>query len=275
MEPQSSVLLYSKYSSASKKLMDFIRSSGVDFTSLMSLQPVCIDNEEIRKRILKNEQIDITSVPCVLIIYPDGGIEKYDGAHVFTWSEEIIRQYAPPPPPRPQPPQHPQPIQETEEQRWQKQKVMEQRQAEQIAKQKEMEKERLKEQNRKLFEQQQKKQTGEVDEEEPRRKAKKPKTTSIDDLPSDEEDDTVADRYRKRKPVGRIRKDEGNYDEDDEELFQGSPPNMRRAKKSAVKTATNAAQQKSLDIMSKAKELAKGRQENPHPPGHPANREVV
>jgi hypothetical protein len=52
MEPQLSVLLYSKYSSLSKNLMDMMNRSGVDFNNKFSLQTLCIDNEEIRNRII-------------------------------------------------------------------------------------------------------------------------------------------------------------------------------------------------------------------------------
>jgi hypothetical protein len=283
MDPQLSVLLYSKYSATSKKLMDLIQSSGVNFTSLLSLQLVCIDNDEIRNRILKNEQIDITSVPCILIIYPDGGIEKYDGASVFEWSEEIIRLHTPPQPPPPQSLPHPQ---KSEEQKWREQKAIERQITEKQNQEKEKQKEQIKEQNKKKYEDQQKRKAYEDEdddenedentaEEPPRRKRiqsterKKVGVTSISELPSDEDNDN-ADRYRRRKPVVRLRKNEGDYIEDDD-LFQGDTPDMRKASRSAVKTTNSASQKKSTDIMSKAKEMAKGRESVQPPPGHPNN----
>lgn len=97
--------------------------------------------------------------------------------------------------------------------------------------------------------------------------------TSIDeleDIQSDQDDNNTSDRYRTRKPVGRIRSDEGNYEEDNE-LFQELPVNTRKVIKEDAQNATNSKTQKSIDIMSKAKELAKGRDESTilHPPGHP------
>ena len=85
-------------------------------------------------------------------------------------------------------------------------------------------------------------------------------------MPSDEDDDVAADRYRSRRPVGRIRTDEGNYEEG-KELFQGHPLNMRESH-----TGNDAKSQKSADIMAKAKAMAKGREDtHAPPPGHPAN----
>lgn len=294
MEPQLSVLLYSKYSSLSKTLMDMIQNSGVDFVGQFTMQSLCIDNEQIRKRILQNKQIQVTSVPCLLIIFPDGGIEKYDGTHVFEWVEGVIKQFAPPPPIQESTPR------QSEEEKWRIQQAIEQQKMQEQKIKKEEERARIREENKRQYEKQYKE-----DYEEPEQKPVQPRRrrvikpgesqqpshrqpvqpvqreqepvkgmTSIDDLPSDEEDDHASDRYRSRRPVGRIRSDEGNYEEDTE-LFQGNPANMRKAMKSAVKgnthTGNDATSQKSADIMAKAKELAKGREEAPPPPGHPMN----
>lgn len=292
MEPQLSVLLYSKYSALSKSIMNIIQTSGLDFTNKFRLQPLCIDNEEIRKRIIENKQIQVTSVPCLLLIFPDGGIEKYDGAHAFEWVEGIIRQFTPPPPPPP-----PQP---SEEDKWRMQQTLEQQK---IYEQKQLlKKQRLQEseQNRRNYEKQYEKQYEEgydtdenLEHEHPKRTRRRIKreqvnpperkptrkttktlsgVTSIDDLPTDEDDELISDRYRSRKPVGRIRSDEGNYTKGDN-LFQGERADMRGAKRSAVKgnnhTGNDAKSQKSADLMTKAKELAKGREEATPPPGHP------
>ena len=243
MEPKLSVLLYSKYSSLSKKLLDMIQTSGVDF-SKYALQSLCIDNNEIRKRIYANKQIDVTSVPCLLIIFPDGGIEKYDGAHAFEWVEGIIRQHTPvqtipvqqpiptPEPTRPTPEPArptPEPVREEKRRRRHRQRI-----------------------------------------------AKTPVpenrgVTSIDDLPSDEDDEFISDRYRSRKPVGRVRKDSGNYT-DDENMFPSDARDLRST--SDINRPNDAKAKKSMDLMAKAKELARGRETVPPPPGHPAEREM-
>ena len=52
---------------------------------------------------------------------------------------------------------------------------------------------------------------------------------------------------------------------------------MHRGKSSVVKgVSKNAAEKKSMDLMAKAKELAKGREENNPlpPPGHPGNKRL-
>jgi hypothetical protein len=89
-EPSFSTLIYSKYSPNSTKFLELIKNSGVDFTNLLKLELLCIDNQTVRNRILKNTKIDVKSVPCVLLVFPDGSIEKYDGDHVFNWASTII-----------------------------------------------------------------------------------------------------------------------------------------------------------------------------------------
>jgi hypothetical protein len=90
-----SVMLYSKYS---KKCNDFIAllktpNLGVDLTQLLNLNLICVDNENIRAQIIKSNKIQITEVPCILNIYPDGGVEKYEGVTAFQWITEIINKY--------------------------------------------------------------------------------------------------------------------------------------------------------------------------------------
>lgn len=112
MEHQLCVLLYSKYSPLSKQLMSALESSPVNLTTTVGLQTVCIDNEEIREQIYKSNKVDISTVPCVMIIYGSGGVEKYEGDRAFQWIEETVRKHMPSPPvqmPMPQPQLKPQP----------------------------------------------------------------------------------------------------------------------------------------------------------------------
>ena len=109
MDIKFSVILYSKYSKFSKALIETMEKSNVDFVNQFQLKLLCIDNEVVRKRILNNKQIDIKTVPCILIVYNDGGVEKYEDTKAFEWVEQIIAQFAPPPQPIPAIPQN-QPI---------------------------------------------------------------------------------------------------------------------------------------------------------------------
>ena len=286
MEPQFSVLLYSKYSPLSKEILDIIESSSVNLEQMTSLETLCIDNEKIRKRIHQNKQIDITCVPCILVIFPDGGIEKYDGVSAFEWIEEIIIRFDPPQPHQlplqQQTPQQTAPSQPSLQQlqldQKKKQKITVKRQKELVHSQREQErlsqKKKYESHLNKSDTVKNRRKISDITEEELEQSY-----TKIDDLQSEEElepeseenDEKQDDRYRHRKPIGSIREDSGNYTRNDE-LFTGDKIDSRKAKKSAVKQPLDASQKKTVDLMTKAKEMEKGRQESNLPPGHPGRK---
>jgi hypothetical protein len=90
---QYSVLLYSQYSSNCKRLIDIVKQY---IPTEFGLTEICIDNEKIRKQIAKSKKIQINMVPCILVIFSDGVVEKYDGSNAFRWVEEIVNKFAPP-----------------------------------------------------------------------------------------------------------------------------------------------------------------------------------
>ena len=94
----------------STKLMTALSECPIDLGATVGLNTVCIDNQDVRKRLLKNGKIEISVVPCILIVYRSGGVEKYEGDAAFQWIDEAVSKYSPPPPPQPLPqPQAPPP----------------------------------------------------------------------------------------------------------------------------------------------------------------------
>lgn len=100
------ILLYSKYSRSCLRLLDNVDEIN-RMTSTPMVQLVCIDNKQTRKQILSSKAIDISKVPCLLILN-DTTVEKYDGEKAFEWVAEVIQklkvqsQSQPQPPPPPQ-----------------------------------------------------------------------------------------------------------------------------------------------------------------------------
>ena len=82
--PHTILCLYSKFSNSSKTFLDMVNSNGIDY-----ITPVCIDNKEIRNKIISSSY-QIQFVPCLLFIYSSGSIEKYEGDLAFKWLNEII-----------------------------------------------------------------------------------------------------------------------------------------------------------------------------------------
>ena len=67
------VLFWSKYSANSKKLINLMNQYDA------KIETVCIDNETVRKRLVKDKKIGISVVPTILALYQNGVIEKYEG----------------------------------------------------------------------------------------------------------------------------------------------------------------------------------------------------
>ena len=71
------VLFWSKYSANSKKLINLMNQYNANIES------VCVDNEAVRKRLVKDKKIGISVVPTILALYQNGVIEKYEGEKAF------------------------------------------------------------------------------------------------------------------------------------------------------------------------------------------------
>ena len=83
------VVLFSKYSNACKKFLDTINNGKLN----MNFNYLCIDNKDIRNRIVTSKEIDIKNVPCLLVINEQSGsIDKYEGQDSFIWINDIIQQ---------------------------------------------------------------------------------------------------------------------------------------------------------------------------------------
>ena len=224
-----SILLYSKFSPQCQNLMSKIAQSNINFAEKFSLQKVCIDNKKIRKKIQHDTKINITTVPCLLIVFPDGGVEKYDNDSIFQWIDNIIQQ-----------------------EKRKEFKTEEKNKEKEFETKENNKQKRIMEENKRKFE-----------------KFNGTEISLIDDLPEEEEDedededrnenDVLSDRHKTVKPKKQIRSDRGNYAYD-KDLYQGPRPDTRRAKKSAIKNTIKI--KSDSNVMTKAQEIAKSRKQN-------------
>jgi hypothetical protein len=110
MSIRTKILLWSKYSPKSSYLLKSIKDSNVQF----NLDSLCIDNKDIKKRVCEDKNYEIKSVPCLLIMYTNGVVEKYDGDRIFDWFNNSIKENRvldpePEPEPEPDPDSEPEP----------------------------------------------------------------------------------------------------------------------------------------------------------------------
>ena len=76
------MLLFSKYSDPSKKLLGLIQENNL--TEKLNINLVCIDNEIVRNKIQSSE-IEINVVPCLLVVQDKNQVEKYEGKELNEW----------------------------------------------------------------------------------------------------------------------------------------------------------------------------------------------
>jgi hypothetical protein len=76
------ILLYSKYSNSSKQLLDLLTSKNL--IELLNITLLCIDNEIYRKRILLSP-LEISNVPCLLLIHNGVKVDKYESFELIDW----------------------------------------------------------------------------------------------------------------------------------------------------------------------------------------------
>ena len=254
MEKPQTIILYSKYSQNSKRILDSLRSVNIDWEKLINLQLICIDNENIRKRILASKDIQIKTVPCILILYSDGVVEKFDGPNSFEWVENIIQKNEQPKMPQVQyQNQHQNPAQNTYQP---SQPIKQPTQAPHV-------------QSRAIPKQT--KPTKQTNQTKQTKQSKFSNATLIDELVSEEEqegseimenreDESSSDEIvsiSKRPPM-RIRTDAGNFEEIDTSNFEEQPPPEARDVSRHIKKPS--ATKEKTDIISKAAALEKARQ---------------
>jgi len=85
----SNILLYSKFSPCCEKLFELV-GTVPEFLQYFRIIPICIDNKNIRDKILQERKIMVNYVPTLLLMVGDGVIEKYEGEYVFEWIREKI-----------------------------------------------------------------------------------------------------------------------------------------------------------------------------------------
>ena len=220
------VVIFSKYSQPCGMFMERFNQT---IATKIPAQILCIDNEKIRKRLLNSKTVDVKQVPTVLMVFPNGVVEKYDGQSAYGWLEEVIRRVMPPPPP----PRHEmaepirQPVRRQHKPRQQEPEQEEQEEQEE-------QQERPKRQ----------------------RQPSKKQATDLNEIPFDDEEKQT-DRHRSVPQPRRIRKDETGEFIESEELFSGEQPDIRKESPKSLRERGESVDP--YNTIAKAKEFAMNR----------------
>ena len=91
MDDRLWILIYSKFSQSCQKLLNYINQNDVS----IPLNFLCIDGKDMRSRVLLDNKIKITYVPCIVCINQSTGIaNQYEGGKTF----ELVLQATKSPP---------------------------------------------------------------------------------------------------------------------------------------------------------------------------------
>lgn len=83
MTSDTTILLYSKYSPSSQSIIPLAKS-------IPNIEMLCVDNETVRKLIINDKKLNISTVPCILLFTSKGVVEKYESGNAFLWVKEVI-----------------------------------------------------------------------------------------------------------------------------------------------------------------------------------------
>ena len=98
MDREVCVLIYSQYSIASQKLVDYIKILPYDFAAVTGMTFLPADTQNVRD-ILKKE-LNVDEVPCLYIKYFDGRNVMYQDTMIYKFIDSVTRSFIPQNPPQ-------------------------------------------------------------------------------------------------------------------------------------------------------------------------------
>lgn len=85
MNSPTLVLLYSINSPKCDQLRSLLKDDYLRF-----FKAINVDNKKIRNMLLNSTTLKITTVPCIIEIFPDGNLASYEGEKAFEWLTNFI-----------------------------------------------------------------------------------------------------------------------------------------------------------------------------------------
>lgn len=87
MDREICVLVYSQYSPASKRVIEFIQSLPYDLVAITGMTMLAADTQTTREKL---SNLNITTVPCIYVKYFDGKTVLYEDNMVYSFLDSII-----------------------------------------------------------------------------------------------------------------------------------------------------------------------------------------
>jgi hypothetical protein len=61
----------------------------------LPVHTLCIDNKKVRDHVRSSKKVVVDNVPCILAVYEDGYIEKYEGERAMQFTKGLVEKYRP------------------------------------------------------------------------------------------------------------------------------------------------------------------------------------
>ncbi len=91
----SPIIFYSKYSSFCERFFSLLQYGEIDLKKIYKIEAICIDNTELRKKLLDYKKVQIRYTPTMLIFLNDGNVEKYEGEYCIQWAINEVKKINP------------------------------------------------------------------------------------------------------------------------------------------------------------------------------------
>lgn len=91
MDLHKTILLYSKYSKTSTKMLELVDNCGFNIQEIIGYRLISVDSKTVRKQILNNRDITVKHVPCLIKLFNNGMIEQYDYKELHQLIEYTIK----------------------------------------------------------------------------------------------------------------------------------------------------------------------------------------
>lgn len=91
----SPIIFYSKYSPFCERFFSSLEYGEINLKDIYKIEAICIDNTELRRKLLEYKKIEIRYTPTMLIFLGNGQVEKYEGEYCIQWAVNEIKKINP------------------------------------------------------------------------------------------------------------------------------------------------------------------------------------
>jgi hypothetical protein len=90
MQNSMNIIFYSNHSQSCQSFFNLLKKNNILLADLMFIKFICVDNIEIKKKLITSTNIKIDKVPTLLVINNDKSVSKFVDSNFFNWVKKVI-----------------------------------------------------------------------------------------------------------------------------------------------------------------------------------------